>query len=182
MKMFEKFDKAHEVAKDTITKYLVAKKDYEQETVHLLKWLLDTKHNPYSIFVNEGWAGRMGTAEGFASLAGMIHHALVDDGDITFVQVESADPKIAFVWKHEDDIEKHVCNKYQLEYGVDKNDIKFFKDAYEFTKAHDEHKVGWLKECFLCDAEGVSLEHAIKHYKEYSYFNEDWIKEFTDSR
>lgn len=180
--MFEKFDKAHEEAKDGIKKYLASTKEYDQETVHLLKWLLNTSHNPYSIFVDECWAGALGTASGFHSLCNMIHHALVDDGEISFVQVENSDPQIAFVWKHEDNIEKYVCNEWQLKRGVDKKDIKFFKDAYEFTQAHDEYKVQWLKKCFMCDAESHSLEIAVMNYQNtYPYFDTAWIEEFNNN-
>ena len=176
--MFEKFDKSHEEAKAEISNYLNSEKDYDKETVHLLTWLLNTKHNPYSIFVDETWAGSLDTSSGFAGLCSMIHHALVDDGAISFVVIKNNDPKIAFVWKNEDNIQKYVCNEHELKRGGDIKDIKFLKDAYEFTKAHDAYKIKWLKKCFLSDSGRVlDLESAIKYYSKYDDFDPAWIEE-----
>ena len=67
----------------------------DNEDMRLIaNWLMDTEANPYSI-LQPGYVRALDTAEGFAGLLQIIHHALVDDGEITFVAVNGR-PMIAF--------------------------------------------------------------------------------------
>lgn len=63
----------------------------------ITRWLMETSANAYS-FLPPGWAGCYTNAQHFAALLQTIHHALVDDGDITFVAVNGR-PMIVFVWR-----------------------------------------------------------------------------------
>lgn len=55
-------------------------KDYKT----LSKWLLETSVSPYD-FMSQGWEGFRYNLFSTDSLLGMIHHALIDDGEISFV-------------------------------------------------------------------------------------------------
>lgn len=66
---------------------------------HLTRWLMETSANPYGYLPSE-WARSLTNAQDFAGLLHAIHHALVDDGEITFVAV-SGRPMIVFANREE---------------------------------------------------------------------------------
>ncbi len=143
MSRFDEFKKNYECAVADISIQL-SNKDHAEYN-HLVNWLFNTKHNPYGIFANKGSASSMESAEYFAGLCMMIHHAMLDDGDISFPLVNDQ-PRIAFVCKHEDNIENYVLTDQEKSWKDDPrfksakpNTIRFLKDAFEFTKAFDEH-------------------------------------------
>jgi hypothetical protein len=65
----------------------------------LTHWLMDTDTNPYW-FLESRYAGMLESAEQFATLLGMIHHSIVDDGEISFVAVNGR-PMIVFANRDE---------------------------------------------------------------------------------
>ncbi|NTF23516.1 hypothetical protein G6L37_34665 [Agrobacterium rubi] len=72
----------------------------ENESVRLLtRWLMETEANPYG-YQMRGYAMLLQSAEGFAGLLQTIHHALVDDGELTFVVV-SGRPMMVFAARDE---------------------------------------------------------------------------------
>lgn len=77
----------------------------------LALWMLETEHNPYG-YLDQGYAKYTSTAEGFEILLSMLHHALYDDGDVTFVTVNK-EPKIIFWDKWDDNLKSHVLTDMQ---------------------------------------------------------------------
>jgi hypothetical protein len=138
----------------------------------ITNFLLETDANPYAIFPDNG--GYMGSAENFASLLHQIYHALVDDGDICF-PVVNGEPRICFVWKHEDNIKKYVLSKteQQMErnYGSE-YEITFLDNVDDFISAFKAFQIADIKRCFLKDAESQGIEFAVKHYSHYKCFDQ----------
>jgi hypothetical protein len=147
----------------------------EPEMRAITEHLLDTDANPYS-FLPEGWAGHMETSTGFASLLRTIHHAIYDDGDISFPIVNS-EPRIAFVWRHEENYtdyvlseqEKDLRKRWNSEYKVEQ-----CKDVMEFIKMHREYHRNDVQRCFIQDAARQGWEFAVEHYSRYAKFDPDW--------
>lgn len=144
---------------------------YEEEYKHLINWLVSFRWNPYVLFANQGWASSLNNAESFSGLLSAIHHAMVDDGDICFPVVNGS-PRIAFVWKNEDNVEKYVC--MEREKG-NANEISFLKDAYEFTAAYDEYQTNQLRKCVKSDLKRFDKEFVLKNYSYTVGFNKEWV-------
>lgn len=154
----------------------------ENEAGHLANWLLNHNANRYSFSPDKTVGDLLGSALGFNTLCSSIHHALFDDGDITFFTV-SGNPQFIFLHRLEKEFkqaclnsaQKYCAEKYGAEY-----DIKIIKDAYEFTKVFDEDRKDWLKKCFLNDCKKNSKD-LIKYYSEHKeykdIFDPEWIKE-----
>jgi hypothetical protein len=73
--------------------------DPDPEMRRLTRWLIDTDANPYG-FLMWSNAAAFDNAQGFARLLDVIHHALVDDGEISFVAVQGR-PMIVFANRDE---------------------------------------------------------------------------------
>ena len=188
MSRFQKFEKAYNEAIDSITLML----SDEDDVGLLANWLMDTDHNPYS-FLPEAWAGAMGTAEGFASLLHMIHHALVDDGDISF-PVVNGEPRIAFVWKHEDNARDYILTNQEKQMDTDGRmrawrglnpeesmyEITWLESVSEFIEQRDLYQAAEIKRWFANDAEIHGVDFAVKHYSSYKQFDSKWIDEVKD--
>ena len=143
MKQLEKFDKTHAEAMETIKQYL---EPYEQEPkMHLLvRWMLETDANPYG-YLQEAWATSTYSSTGFASLLSVISHAVLDDGDITFVAV-NGEPRIVFAHKYDDWFENAVLStseKALRSSGIDVMIEVLDIEPNEFGALYDEY----LKSC-----------------------------------
>jgi hypothetical protein len=82
---------------------MVAIEGYRNHSNHVMRriacWLTETSANPYD-YLDRSYAGYFSSADSFARLLQFIHHALIDDGSITFVAVNGR-PMIAFEDKFE---------------------------------------------------------------------------------
>ena len=71
----------------------------------LSKWLLETSVSPYE-FMPQGWEGFRYNPFSTDSLLSMIHHALIDDGEVSFVKMihneEVLRVFMVFCWHNED--------------------------------------------------------------------------------
>lgn len=178
MNTFDKFQKNYDDAIKSIKKFLEPT-EYDPSMHELVKWMMETDANPYS-YLPHGWAGSLESAQSFASLLNMIHHALYDDGDITFVTVND-EPRIVFVWRHDDNFKNYVLSDTEKDivkrYGEDSYDIKVLDiKPSEFGPLYDIYHKNWLKECFISDARrGVNW--AAEHYRQYKLWDESWIEE-----
>ncbi len=175
---FQAFQKNYDNAIENIKSFLEPSK-YDPPMHELVKWMMETDANPYS-YLPHHWAGCVASAEMFSSLLRNIHHALYDDGDIAFVTV-NGEPRIVFVWKHEDnfhnyvltDTEKDIVNRHgKVSYTIEVLDIK----PSEFGPLYDSWHQNWLKECFLGDAHR-DVEQAADHYRKYRLWDESWVEE-----
>ena len=152
----------------------------EPEMRALTELLLETEANPWG-FLPEAWASCTESSSGMYGLLNNIHHALYDDGDISF-PVVNGQPRISFVWQHEDnyanyvlsETEKHCRDQYGSEY-----DIEFCKDALDFVARHKEYHRKDIQKCFIVDAAMLGLTFAVDHYSKYANFDSDW--EFDDA-
>ncbi len=180
MTKLEVFQKNYDEAIATINHYLNTPNDkYDYGMVPLVQWMMETDANPYA-YLPHGWAGSTTSAEMFAGLLHCIHHALYDDSDITFVSVND-EPRIVFVWKHEDNFRNYVLNNTEKDiekrWGKERYEIKTLDiTPGEFGPLYDEYQRNWLKECFLTDA-SRGIEWSAGVYRKYKCWNEEWIAE-----
>lgn len=181
MKKFEQFQKEYDDAISLINQFLEPSK-HEPQMNGLVRWMMETDANPYS-YLPEQWANSMSTAEGFASLLGVINHALYDDGEITFVTVNDR-PRIVFVWKHEDNFRDYVLTAQEKD--IEKNS-RFRKVRYdvkvlditpdEFGPLYDACHVKELKRYFASDVVSLGPKVAVEHYSKHQVFDKSWLDE-----
>lgn len=108
----------------------------------ITRWLMETEANPYG-FIERGYARFFENAEGFAGLLQIIHHALVDDGEICFVAV-SGRPMIVFAHRDEigcvelrSEVEVAIAERRGIEVGYDFIDgVSAFIDRQDRYEAH----------------------------------------------
>lgn len=180
MNKFEVFQKSYDDAIAAINRHLSTPSDlYDYSMVPLVQWMMETDANPYA-YLPHGWAGSTTNAEMFASLLHYIHHALYDDGDITFVTVND-EPRIVFAWKHEDNFRNYVLSDTEKDVekrsGGAQYEIKVLDiTPGEFGPLYDQYQRNWLKECFLGDA-SRDIEWAANNYRKYKCWNDQWIAE-----
>lgn len=183
-KKFFDFQTKHEEALQTIERFLA----YEEgETMHeFVAWLLSTPHNPYG-FLPEQWAGAISTAEGLASFLYVVHHALYDDGDITFVSVDDF-PRIVFAWRYEDNFRD--CALTAQEKSLERQPV-FGKlrsrsveileiSLAEFGALVDAAALAALKKQFACDAGREGIVAAVHYYKDRPGFSDSWLAECSE--
>ena len=182
MNKFKTFKKVYEEAVESIHRFI----DDPSDMNELAAWLMTTDASPYS-YLQEGYASMMSTAEGCDGLLATIHHAVYDDGDITFVKVDDA-PRIVFAHKHDDDFRKLVLSVQEQE--IEKRLIFGKTRQYEievlsikpndFPKIYNAYQLKELQRCFSCDAGRNGIDFAVEHYKKYACFSEDWVKICAD--
>ena len=106
MRKLKEFEKAYREALKNIAAFCD-----DLELGELTRWMLETDANPYA-YLPEGWASALETAEGFSSLLNHIHHAVYDDGDITFVTV-NGEPRIVFAHQADSDFREAVLSQQE---------------------------------------------------------------------
>ena len=115
MNRFKEYEQNYLDAVDSIKKYVDTEncEKYEKESATLCKFLFETDVNPYQLFVHETDASQLAdSAQGFADLCALIHHALVDDGDICFPVVDGS-PKILFASRWEVSLDDCIDAHYK---------------------------------------------------------------------
>ena len=179
MKKIKTFKKNYDEAVDTINSFLEGPDSMNE----LAKWLMTTDANPYS-YLDHTWAGISQTAEGMANLLNYIHHAVVDDGDITFVKV-NGEPRIVFAHQFDDFFRDVVLSRHEkemekkreeyginFEYKIEVLDIK----PNDFGKVYDKYQKEQVKQWFLFDAKRHGVKFAKQNYEHYNCWDENWIK------
>lgn len=172
-KKLEEFERNYQEALATIERYRTAGDDMSV----LVEWLLNTEVNPYG-FLSDAWAGNFSSAQGFASFLSCLHHALYDDGDVTFVKV-NGQPRIVFIWEQEEDFRDLVLTEQEKKIEVMSNrtmEVHVMDCSPEqFGVLYDEYNINSLKKCFSVDAGRLGIDFAVKHYSEYDCFDKSWI-------
>lgn len=152
-KKLQEYRDSFDTAITNIKSYLEPTKD-EPQMHELALWMLETEHNPYG-YLDQSCAYYTRTAEGFETLLHLIHHALYDDGDITFITVNQ-EPRLVLTCKYEDNfnnlvlhqIERDMQERHGTKYEVKVLDIK----PNEFGALYDEYvrqrelKYAWVDE------------------------------------
>jgi hypothetical protein len=179
---FAAFQKNYDQAVESIKRFLEPG-EYEPQMNGLVKWMMETDANQYS-YLPAGWAGSTESAQSFDSLLHMIHHAVYDDGDITFVTVND-EPRIVFAWHGEDNFRNYVLSDIEKDpekrwpcYEVKVLDIK----PNEFGPLYDAYYAKQIKHWFMANAERNTVEFAIEHYQKYKLFDPAWIAEFEKNK
>jgi hypothetical protein len=155
MNRFDIFQESYNNSINVINRYLnfnlnecednIILKSLEAESKHLITWLfnLHDSINPYFPFFENYYGSLMFTAGGFDTLCGLIHHAIIDDGDICYTNKQW--PTIAFkdrydyknwYYTKEDYRRENIINKIKPSYSL--ADPIFYENAYEFTEAFDQ--------------------------------------------
>lgn len=90
-------------AMEEIDKLLQLNEEYQKEFVQLANWVYHTNINPWG-FMPVGWESVRESAQSFCAFLNQLHHAMVDDGDICFIETEIHGSFIAFGF-HKDEAE-----------------------------------------------------------------------------
>ena len=90
-----RFEKNFEIAKMKYAEIMEGQND----AAILFKWLAENDINEWGVF--HGGAHYSDTLEGWISMYHHLHHALYDDGDVTFVKTKIHGPMVVFIWKNE---------------------------------------------------------------------------------
>ena len=176
MTRLEKLEENHIRCMEGIKKYAAST---QPEMRALTELLLETEANPWC-YLPEYWAGCTESSSGMYALLNNIHHALYDDGDISFPIVNGR-PQIVFVWKNEKNYADYVLSETQKQFRDERGveyEIEFCKDALDFVARHKEFHRTDIQRCFILDAAMHGITFAVNHYCEYANFDSDW--EFDD--
>jgi hypothetical protein len=169
----EAFKNTHDEAIETIKRFM----DEPSSMNELVKWLLTTDASPYG-YLTEDCRGMTSSAESFAQLLHAIHHAVEDDGEITFVTVKGQ-PRIVFANRYDEYFMGVVLDSSEKDLNYhDKVEVLDITPN-EFGRVYDEYIAQRTKKCFLFDAARHSLEFAISNYKHYSCWNDSWVEEYN---
>ena len=168
----ERMEEVHQMALNYINYCL--KNPREPDLQVLAQFLLETEENPYG-FLPEHWAPALSTSTGFQSLLGHIHHALYDDGEISFPIVNGR-PRIAFVWRNEDNYADYVLTeteKYMRDRGSEYR-IEHCNDVYDFINRFNEAFRNDVRNHYIQTAARFGFQMAEDQYSNYEHFNWDW--------
>lgn len=173
MNRLEALEQNHLEHMEKIKKYLTSS---EPEMMAIAKFLLKTEANPYAI-LPEHWAGCTESSSGMRSLLNHIHHALFDDGEISF-PIVNGEPKIVFVWEDTPNYDDYALNSTQQHFRDTRGvtyDIEQCQDVFDFiAKCTEYHRTDILR-CFITDAAMRGITFAVNHYgNNYAAFDPDW--------
>lgn len=144
----------------------------DSEFGRLSLYLFTTKRNSKSI-VNRGY--NVNDASSFSCLLRDIHHALVDDGEITFYLVDD-EPRLSCEY----DFELKDCLSDEERQSGDQFDCKILNKITidDWIKSSEEYFVNEIKSNFMFDYQ-LNPDGMIEWYKKYECFDENWIKEIN---
>jgi len=135
MKKLEQFEEHFEDAKHTFNNIIMKG---ENDAAILFKWIAENDINEWSIF-HEGASG-CSSLEGWVGMYHHLHHALYDDGEVTFVKTEGQGPKIVFYWKKENNFEelffKNIDKLMKKSYKI----IGYIDTVQEFIAEYEQHE------------------------------------------
>lgn len=175
MSWVEKLNQSHEKSMKTIKSFL----EPDSGMPKLAQWLLENDANPYS-YLPEPWANCTYSSSGFAALLHYIHHAVIDDGSISFITVNE-EPRIVF--NHPSNYAtreqfKSACLSDTEKWRLGRNmgvDIKILRiDHEDFPEYYDNWFKNWIKQCFLDESDPNT---AAIHYRKYKLWDESWLQE-----
>ena len=139
----------------------------------LSKWLMETPHNPYN-FMPRGYEGYRSSPYAADSVLGLLHHALIDDGEVSFVKMmrqgEVVRVFMNFYWQHEDNF-KELCmeeNKSLIENMM--STAESSERLREFMEKNHPGKVVLPEKHFSKDFEFVAHRNPVQFIKEVDDF------------
>jgi hypothetical protein len=137
------FDAAHEQATRRFMR--IMEMPGTDESAHLCQWLTANTDHATQIFPDMAVAEAMSNLVGTADLFDKIRYALLDGGEISFVQTSEQGPKIVLAGRHDPWFATQYARLVApppggLESIPQGHAIRgFLKDAFAFTSAFDEH-------------------------------------------
>lgn len=140
----------------------------------LSKWIMETPHNPYN-FMPQGYEGYRSNPFSADSVLSLLHHALIDDGEVSFVKMTHKGEVVRvfmnFYWQHEDNF-KELCieeNKSLIESLIEGSQVS--QRLRDFmAKNHPEKVLPQKTPSELKDFEFVAHRDPIKFIKEVDDF------------
>lgn len=130
----------------------------------ITKWILTTDENLFSVFP-VGW-NILYSAQDCELLLDTIHHALVDDGDISF-PVVNGEPRIAFVSRWEDNIDAFILSDAEKEFARRfgrEHEITFLDSIDDFIEQRIQYAANLIKKYFVQDAARFGIDFAKENY------------------
>lgn len=118
MDQYTKWEEANNKAIKSIKSYLKTQDiDTHSEEYRnfrtLANWVMATEENPWG-FMPQGWEGAKGSAQSFESFLHYLHHAMIDDGDVCFVDDPTHGPCMEFTfWMDEKEGEGVYLNHHR---------------------------------------------------------------------
>ena len=112
----------------------------ENDAAVLFKWIAENSINEWSVF-HDG-ANGCSSLEGWVGMYHTLHHALYDDGDVTFVKTKGQGPRIMFYGHWEDNFEQLFMQRF----GDDKMMaasfaiVGYMSTVQEFIAEYDSHE------------------------------------------
>jgi hypothetical protein len=137
----------------------------------LVRWLMRSEASPYS-YLQRSRAGLTNTAEGMLDLINEIHHAVYDDGDITFVLFNGC-PVIIFACQHEADFTDKVVKAFSHASDRHKSyTVEVVEDSIsEFVDRLRDYFEKEMRRHFITSTSIYGVEFAKDLYSEYSGYD-----------
>ena len=137
----------------------------------LVRWLMCSEASPYG-YLPRSRAGLTNTAEGMLDLINEIHHAVYDDGDITFVLFNGC-PVIIFACQHEVDFADKVVKAFSHASDRRKSyTVEVVEDSIsEFVDRLQNYHEKNMRRHFITTVSMYGAEFAKEHYSGYSWYD-----------
>lgn len=151
------------------------------EAEELFHWLLNTEVHPYGVFFDPGFSDLAGSIQGLMSLFFNLHHALMDDGDLSFIEVNDV-PHIVFLHPSDFDNEQAFWECVNRQ-GVERSYLKSPQcslldiSVSEFIVRAEAYETALIRRCFLTDSRRFSLDFVMEHYGDKACFDPAWVEE-----
>ena len=137
----------------------------------LVRWLMCSEASPYS-YLPRSRAGLTHTAEGMLDLINEIHHAVYDDGDITFALFNGC-PVIIFACQYEADFVDKMVKVFSHASDRRKSyTVEVVEDSIsEFVDRLQDYHEKNMRRHFITTASVHGAEFAKEHYSGYSWYD-----------
>ena len=157
----------------------------EKESDKLFHWVLNTEINANDIFVDKADAGSCSSILGLELIYILIHHAIEDDGELSFVSVDG-EPQIIRAISQDFDNNDSFLEHVEKTYGISTKSKPHFEildvTVDEFIFLAEKYRIEKIKKSFL---EAVLTEDEVdKYVQQYkdSYphiFQDEWAEQLT---
>jgi hypothetical protein len=137
------FDAAHEQATRRFMR--IMEMPNTDESAHLCQWLVTNSDHAHQVFPDLSVADALSNLVGTANLFDQIRYALLDGGEIAFVQTSEHGPKIVLANRHDPWFPTQYARLVVPPPGGMEGIPSgyaitgFLRDAFAFTAAFDEH-------------------------------------------
>lgn len=133
---------ATHTANQNISNILKLEQEYNKEFVELVRFILESEINPWQ-YLPSGWEGSLYSAQNTESLLNTIHHSLVDDGDICWINTDIHGPFLAFIDKWDEErikklVDKRFSHVGAVKYTVHGYSGDFIQALLNFEREREE--------------------------------------------